>query len=96
MHPVILQSLSMNNSYGITTKFQVTIPKQIRDELGIKESDRLSFERRGEEIIIKKVPTIWEVAEAMSAKFKASGLKPATNEDINNARDEFYKQGMKW
>lgn len=96
MQAVILQSLSMNSSYGITSKFQVTIPKQIRDELGIKDSDRLFFERRGEEIVIKKAPDMWEVAKEMGAKFKASGLKPATDEDINNAPYEFHRKGMKW
>lgn len=37
----------------ITRKGQVTIPKEIRDSLGIKEGDRLFFVQRGDEVILK-------------------------------------------
>ncbi len=86
----------MNTSYSITSKFQVTIPKNIRDKIGLTDKDRVAFERRGQEIVIKKVPTLEEVATEMAAKFKASGLKPATDEEIKNAPFEFFKKGGKW
>lgn len=87
---------SMNSSYSITSKFQITLPKEVRKDLNLSETDRVSFERRGNEVIVKKVPTIAEVAAEMSAKFKASGQKPATDEEIKNARHDFYEKGMKW
>ncbi len=37
----------------ITRKGQVTIPKEIRDALGLAEGDRVFFVRRGEEIVLK-------------------------------------------
>ena len=37
----------------ITRKGQVTIPKEIRDALGLTEGDRIFFVRRGEEIVLK-------------------------------------------
>jgi len=37
----------------LTRKGQVTIPKEIRDSLGIKEGDRVFFVRRGNEVVLK-------------------------------------------
>jgi len=41
----------------ISEKGQVTIPKEIRDKLGIVQGDRLVFDLKGNEIIIKKTGT---------------------------------------
>ena len=41
----------------ISEKGQVTIPKEIRDKLGIVQGDRLIFDLKGDEIIIKKSGT---------------------------------------
>lgn len=37
----------------MTCKGQVTIPKDIRDELGLTEGDQVFFLRRGNEIVLK-------------------------------------------
>ncbi len=37
----------------LTRKGQVTIPKEIRDELGLTEGDRVFFVRPGDEIVLK-------------------------------------------
>ena len=37
----------------MTRKGQVTIPKDIRDELGLAAGDRVFFVRRGDEIVLK-------------------------------------------
>ncbi|MCP9443534.1 MAG: AbrB/MazE/SpoVT family DNA-binding domain-containing protein [Nitrospira sp.] len=39
----------------ITRKGQVTIPKVIRDRLGIKEGEKVLFVVRGEEVILKVI-----------------------------------------
>lgn len=39
----------------LTSKGQVTIPKEIRNALGLKDHDRVSFIRRGDEVVIKPV-----------------------------------------
>jgi AbrB family looped-hinge helix DNA binding protein len=39
----------------LTSKGQITIPKEIRDALGLKEHDRVSFVKRGDEILIKPI-----------------------------------------
>jgi AbrB family looped-hinge helix DNA binding protein len=38
---------------SITKKGQVTIPKEIRDELGLKERDKMVFSIRGSEIMMR-------------------------------------------
>jgi len=37
----------------ITRKGQVTIPKPIRDQLGLEEGEKVMFIRRGDEILLK-------------------------------------------
>jgi len=37
----------------ITRKGQVTIPKAIRDRLGVKEGEKVLFVMRGEEVVLK-------------------------------------------
>ena len=48
----------MGESTSITIKGQITIPKAIRDELGLKTGDRLVFEREGGKIVIKPTKTL--------------------------------------
>ena len=39
----------------LTRKGQVTIPKSLRDQLGLHLGDRISFHLRGKEIVLKPV-----------------------------------------
>ena len=39
----------------LTKKGQVTIPKEIREALGLKEHDRVNFVKKGGEIFIKPI-----------------------------------------
>ncbi len=39
---------------SISEKGQITIPKEIRDKLGIIQGDRLIFDLKGDTIIIRK------------------------------------------
>ena len=40
---------------SVTLRGRVTIPKEIRDSLGIKKGDRVIFQKEGDSVIIKKV-----------------------------------------
>lgn len=86
----------MNTSYSITTKGQITLPKSLRDAVGLTPQHRVSFEQRGHEIIIRKEPTLAEVSERLQRKFRASGLTAATQTDYDNARYDFHQQGGAW
>ena len=39
-------------SVNVRQKGQITLPADLRDELGLKEGDRLLVERRGKEIVL--------------------------------------------
>jgi antitoxin PrlF len=42
-------------AFKVTSKGQVTIPKEVRDFLGISKGDRVMFIRKGEDIVIRRV-----------------------------------------
>ena len=42
----------------VTTKGQVTIPKPLRDALGISPNDRVEFVREGERIVLQPLKTL--------------------------------------
>lgn len=39
----------------VTSKGQVTIPKEIRETLGVNEGDKLIFLLEGDEVVLRKV-----------------------------------------
>lgn len=86
----------MNTTYSITSKFQVTIPKEAREELGISANDKVQFRTGDNYLVIEKVPSMKDVADSIAANLKERNIKPATDEDIKNARANFYKKGLKW
>jgi AbrB family looped-hinge helix DNA binding protein len=86
----------MNTTYSITSKGQVTLPKALRDTIGLTTTHRVIFLRRGNDIIIRKQPTLDEVSAKMRQKFQASGIKPASQHDYDSARTTFHEQGGSW
>lgn len=40
---------------SVTTKGQITIPKEIREALGLREGDKVIFMIEGERVVIRKV-----------------------------------------
>ena len=86
----------MNSTYSITSKFQVTIPKDAREKLGISSNDKVKFTTKNHQLLIERVPSMQEVANDIADDLKRYGIKPATDEDIKNARFTFYSKGLKW
>ncbi len=56
----------------LTQKGQVTIPKVIRDQLGLKPRQKVSFELTGDAATITKPPTLAEIRES----FRGSPVWP--------------------
>lgn len=51
----------------VTQKYQTTIPQAVREQLQIERGDCVSFEIKGEEIILKKaLPLDWEYLNAVA------------------------------
>lgn len=47
----------------ITSKGQVTIPIEVREALGLKQGDTLTFEAQAEYVVVRKRSTLAEVLE---------------------------------
>lgn len=52
----------MDASAKVTTKGQVTVPKVVRDALGIKEGDELLFRVIGNRAVLARTPDFLELA----------------------------------
>ena len=47
-----------NLTSTITSKGQITVPKRVRESLGIREGDMLIFELANDRAVIRKVPLV--------------------------------------
>ena len=79
----------------VTSKGQITIPKEIRDKLKIKEGSKILFFQRGDEIIIKNAAMI--ALEKIQDEFEgeAERLGLETEEDVVKLIKEFRKERKK-
>jgi len=69
----------------ITSKGQTTIPAAFRKELGIESGDDLLFERRNDQIIIKKArPIDIEYYRAVQASFASEWNSPEDEAAFND------------
>jgi len=73
----------------LTRQGQITVPKLVREALGLRPGDELEFVARGEEMLVAARPrrSILDFAGLGAA---AAGLVPATAE----ALDELVDRGM--
>jgi AbrB family looped-hinge helix DNA binding protein len=54
---------------NVRHKGQITIPASIRDELGLKEGDRLLVKRRGQEIVLVSPEDVEDPTAGALAKY---------------------------
>jgi AbrB family looped-hinge helix DNA binding protein len=52
----------LDSTAKLTSKGQVTIPKSVRDTLGLREGDKLLFRVDGARAVIAKTPDLLELA----------------------------------
>ena len=86
----------MSASVAVTSVGQVTLPKVMRDALGIV--DRVSVEQRGDEIVIKRQKTVDEVLDEVRAIFadeKREKFKELKGKTAGEIRQEGLK-GKQW
>jgi len=76
----------------LTSKGQITIPKEIRDKLKLKTGDKVIFIEDGEKIIFanSSLIAINEIQKAMEGKADAAGIK--SDDDINKLVHEIRQE----
>ncbi len=87
----------MTYSTILTSKGTTTIPKDIRDALGVIPGMRVLVTRNKDgEVVLERVKTIEEVRTMNKQWLAKRDITPSTDDDIARAREGFYKKGLKW
>jgi len=76
--------VSMTCEVVVTRKGQVTIPVELRRKFRIEESSRVQIIEKDGEIVIKKCPSIFDLAGSSAGKADAEELK----KELDQMRDE--------
>ncbi len=71
-----MYSGSMNYSYTITSKGQVTLPKKLRDKIGLRNGDKANISLLDNRTIVIKAPL--DVASIRHSIGHPSGKQPLT------------------
>ena len=79
----------------VTSKGQITIPKEIREILKLKEGSKILFLKKGDEVVIKNAAMI--ALEKIQKEFEgeAERLGLETEEDVVKMIKEFRKNRKK-
>jgi AbrB family looped-hinge helix DNA binding protein len=64
----------MDVAAKVTSKGQVTVPKAVRDALGIKEGDEVTFRVEGSRAVLARTPDLLELAGSIEV--------PATKRNV--------------
>ena len=65
----------MTTEVVVKRKGQITIPAKIRKKLGIEENSRLQVEAQDNTIVLKKSPSIFDLAGSGAGKGNVEELK---------------------
>ena len=76
----------MDAAARVTSKGQVTVPKAVRDALGIKEGDEIVFRVEGNRAIVARTPDFLDLAG--SIRVPAAKRNVAWNEVLRRTRSE--------
>ena len=79
----------------VTTKGQITIPKSIRELLGLKEGSKILFIKKGDDIVIQNsaMLALDKIQNAFEGEAERLGLE--TEEDVVEMIKEFRKNRKK-
>ena len=66
----------------VTEKGQITIPKRLRDKLGIEPGTTVEFELRGEALLLRRTPGSPTRGEALVERLRGRGDIHLTTEEI--------------
>ncbi|MEX0845605.1 MAG: AbrB/MazE/SpoVT family DNA-binding domain-containing protein [Balneolaceae bacterium] len=77
----------------ITSKGQVTIPKKIREKLGLKPGDKLNFEVN-EKGNLEVTPKTYSIMDTAGILYRP-GQKAKTIEEMNEGVAEYFRKKYK-
>ena len=86
----------MIRTMSITKRYQVTVPKEVRDFLGLHNNSSLIFNIQKGKVIVKKAPSLEEIQSKAQRLMKKRGVMHVTDEEIDRAREIFDQKGLKW
>ena len=81
----------MSSNTTVTSKGQVTIPKQIRDRKAITTGTRLEVIERGDEIVLRKARKEAKSKEGKDPEFEAYLDKFRGTLDLGMSTDEYME-----
>lgn len=79
----------------LTSKGQVTVPKNIRKRLGLQEGDRVAFVEENDKIILKKasVYTFDQLADEIASETEKLGVTEAdVLQELERVREELWNE----
>lgn len=74
----------MEHFSKVTSKFQATIPADIRGLLGIRQGDTVAFEKKGEDIVLRKAAPLDMAYLKMVESTLTEWDSPEDNDAFNN------------
>ena len=84
----------MNYTVTITKSGQITVPKSIREFLGVQPGQRLVFQRRSDAVVLEKGKTAEEVSreiQALIPDYVRKNAKKDTSKTTGQIRNEWLK-----
>lgn len=75
----------MRKIVKVTRKGQVTIPAEIREQLGIKKGDKLAVEAIDHQIVFKPIPKLEDMCGIFAGHADVTELK----KEIDKMREEY-------
>lgn len=82
----------------ITSKGQMTLPKEFRDALGVTEGDQLILVQKGKQIILQSAKEFQKRVEDLERQFEKEALKAGLAkedyESIQNDRSDYGDEYM--
>ncbi|MBN2910822.1 AbrB/MazE/SpoVT family DNA-binding domain-containing protein [Polycladomyces sp. WAk] len=82
----------------ITSKGQMTLPKEFRDALGVSEGDQLILFRKGKQVILQSAKEFQKRVEELERQFEKealeAGLTKEDYESIQNDRSDYAEEYM--
>ena len=65
----------MEASAQLTSKGQITVPKEVRDALGLSEGDRVIFRVDGARAVMARTPDLLELAGSIQVPTRRRGMR---------------------